>query len=190
MVHRRRQGHAIYSSIDPEGWDCFTQPRRNLTAPRRLPSTTTVGAASSPLPTACTGMGVGTDAQARNDPIPNFGTISHTRHHARPSSSVRPETSCCSGECKVTTQPAWSTFQEQEPRRVAHSCELGSFQSERRPRPNAPSRRGGYFSLKPSIDCLPAAPHPTMATLRRPGVWPPPPRTRDLGGSGHGRYPV
>ncbi len=44
--------------------------------------------------------------------------MSHTRHQARASSSVLPEKSCSSGECSVTTQPAWSTVQEHEPRRM------------------------------------------------------------------------
>ena len=37
------------------------------------------------------------------------------------------------------------------------------------------------------VDCTRAAPQSTLATLRRPGVWPPPPHPGDSGGPPHGR---
>jgi hypothetical protein len=58
------------------------------------------------------------ESEVRNGLIPSPGAISHTRHHASASSSVLPEKVCSCGECSATPQPAWSTVQEQEPRRV------------------------------------------------------------------------
>jgi hypothetical protein len=57
-------------------------------------------------------------AYGTNGAIADPGPIRHTRHQARASSSVLPETSCSSGECSVTTQPAWSTSHQQEPPRM------------------------------------------------------------------------
>jgi hypothetical protein len=70
---------------------------------------------SARLPRRCSGD----LAQTRNGPMPNSGAIRHTRHQTSASSSVLPEKSCSSGEWSVTTQPAWPTVREQEPRRVA-----------------------------------------------------------------------
>jgi hypothetical protein len=61
----------------------------------------------------------GKHVQVRNGSTPNSGAISHTKHQARASSSVLPETSWSSGEWSVTTRLAWSTSHEQQPRRVA-----------------------------------------------------------------------
>jgi len=59
------------------------------------------------------------------------GAINHTRHQARASSRVLPEKVCSSGELSVTTQPAWSTSHQQEPRRVAIAAYNASWSARR-----------------------------------------------------------
>jgi hypothetical protein len=54
-----------------------------------------------------------------NGRIRTAGAMSPTRHQAIASSSVLPQKVCSSGEWRVTTHPAWSMSQEQEPRRAA-----------------------------------------------------------------------
>jgi hypothetical protein len=69
--------------------------------------------------------------------------MSHTKLQARASSSVLPERFCSSGECNVTTQPAWATAHPKAPRQRWQRRQGRWLQGESRRHPLYSGQRMG-----------------------------------------------